>query len=86
MLTVLLRKTPEFSFTTFGRFDFMSVAELGKRGGGRKGVNVNAYLSICSKSVSRPTQSIFDRQKYRYRHGTLAFHVSKDNRNCQSLL
>lgn len=54
----LLRK--EFSFTTpsLSRFGFTSVVvcwnrESGMRRG-RQGANVNAYLSICSKSVSRP--------------------------------
>lgn len=46
-------------------YAFMSVIQA--RGGvrGERGVNVNVYLSVCSKSVSRLTWSILDIRNYR---------------------
>lgn len=46
-------------------YSFMSVILV--RGGVReeRGVNVNVYLSVCSKSVSRLTWSILDIRNYR---------------------
>lgn len=58
MLRVLFRKTSKNILRVgLGVYERHSVTGWrGEGGAGGMGVNVNAYLSICLKSVSRPTQ------------------------------
>lgn len=56
---------------TEGFYDLAFMSGIQSRGRGAvSGGNVNAYLYVCSKSVSRPryslARSIFDLRNYRY--------------------
>lgn len=63
MMTYLNRT--DFSIVACGTFVRIYECHRGSGGLVERGVNVNAYLSVCSKSVSRLSRSILDRRNYR---------------------